>query len=254
MRPLRRAAAGILPRTSDAAAVSIWYVGPPAEGRTTMTDEADARTQPGTPSDTPTGRAPMSEEQIRKIVVGDVETSSGPIEPLNRKIVLHEDDPEWPRLYAREEARIRAILGDRVVSIEHTGSTSVPDLAAKPIIDITMTVADVTDEDAYVPDLAAAGYVLRIRETEPEWYDHRVCKGPDTNINLHTFSSGCPEVARMVGFRDWLRTHAADRKRYEATKRELAKHEWKFVQNYADAKSEVVDDIARRAGLPGPHP
>jgi GrpB-like predicted nucleotidyltransferase (UPF0157 family) len=57
----------------------------------------------------------------------------------------------------------------------------------------------------------------------------------------------------MVGFRDWLRTHDDDRDRYEATKRELAKQDWQFVQNYADAKSEIVDDIARRAGLPGPH-
>ena len=214
-----------------------------------MTEDAEAT------ADRPAlaGRPPMTEDQIPTIVVGGVETSSGPIEPLNRKIVLEESDPEWPRLYAREEARIRGILGERVVSIDHTGSTSVPGLAAKPIIDITMTVPDVTDEAAYVPDLEAAGYVLRIRETEPEWYDHRVFKGPDTNVNLHTFSAGCREVARMVGFRDWLRTHDDDRDRYESTKRELAKRDWQFVQNYADAKSEIVDDIARRAGLPGPH-
>jgi GrpB-like predicted nucleotidyltransferase (UPF0157 family) len=214
-----------------------------------MTDDAETTAQLSPAA----GRAPMTEDQIRKIVVGGVETSAGPIEPLNRKIVLDEYDPEWPRLYAREEARIRDVLGDRVVSIEHTGSTSVPGLAAKPIIDITMTVADVTDEAAYIPDLEAAGYILRIRETEPDWYDHLVFKGPDTNVNLHTFSAGCPEVDRMVGFRDRLRTHDDDRERYEATKRELAKQDWKFVQNYADAKSEVVDDIARRAGLPGPH-
>ena len=125
------------------------------------------------------------------------------------------------RLYAREEARIRAILGDRVAGIEHTGSTSVPGLAAKPIIDITMIVADVIDEPAYVPDLEAAGYVLRIREHEPDWYDHRVFKG-----RTRTSTSTCSRPAassseRMVGFRDWLRTHDDDRELYEATKREL---------------------------------
>src|SRR5437762_3013779 len=82
-----------------------------------------------------------------------------------------------------------------------------PGLAAKPIIDITMLVADVLDEDAYARDLEAAGYAIRIREGEPDWYDHRVLKGPDTNVNLHVFSDGCVEWQRMVGFRDWLRTH-----------------------------------------------
>jgi GrpB-like predicted nucleotidyltransferase (UPF0157 family) len=176
------------------------------------------------------------------------------LKPLTGPIALAEYDPEWPVLFAREEARIRSILGDRVVRLEHTGSTSVPRLAAKPIIDITMTVADVLDEPAYAPDLEAAGYRLVIREHEPEWFDHRVFKGPDTNVNLHVFSAGCRELDRMVGFRDWLRTHDDDRELYEATKRELIKRDWKFVQNYADAKGEVVERIAARAGIGGPHP
>ena len=129
-----------------------------------------------------------------------------------------------------------------------------PGLAAKPIIDITMIVADVTDEPAYVPDLEAAGYVLRIRENEPDWYDHRVFKGPDTNVNLHVFSAGCVELERMVGFRDWLRTHDDDRELYERTKRELVTRDWEYVQNYADAKTAVVEEIMARAGLPGGRP
>ncbi|MEA2519255.1 MAG: hypothetical protein QOF49_1335, partial [Chloroflexota bacterium] len=102
--------------------------------------------------------------------------------------------------------------------------------------------------------LEAAGYRLVIREHEPEWFDHRVFKGPDTNVNLHVFTGGCRELDRMVGFRDWLRSHADDRELYEATKRELIKRDWKFVQNYADAKGEVVERIAARAGIGGPHP
>jgi GrpB-like predicted nucleotidyltransferase (UPF0157 family) len=130
----------------------------------------------------------------------------------------------------------------------------VPGLAAKPIVDITLLVTDVTDEDAYAADLEAAGYVLRIRENEPDWYDHRVFKGPDTNVNLHVFSDGCVEWDRMVGFRDWLRTHDDDRALYERTKRDLVAREWQYVQNYADAKSTVVEAIMARAGLPGPRP
>ena len=175
------------------------------------------------------------------------------LKPLTGPITFVEYDPAWPALFEREAARIRSILGDRVIRLEHTGSTSVPGLAAKPTVDITMTVANVLDEPAWVPDLEAAGYRLVIREHEPEWYDHRVLKGPDTNINLHVFSDGCRELDRMVGFRDWLRTHDDDRALYEATKRDLIKRDWKFVQNYADAKGEVVEAIAARAGLPGPH-
>jgi len=188
-----------------------------------------------------------TKEQIEAYTVGEVA-------PLEGKIVLAEPDPSWPDLYAREEARIRASLGDRVLAIEHTGSTSVPGLAAKPIVDITMLVADVTDEAAWIPDLEAAGYVLRIRENEPDWYDHRVFKGPDTNVNLHVFSAGCVELERMVGFRDWLRTHDDDRQRYEDTKRDLVARDWEYVQNYADAKTAVVEEIIGRAGLPPRRP
>jgi GrpB-like predicted nucleotidyltransferase (UPF0157 family) len=191
-------------------------------------------------------REPRTEAEIQAITV-DI------LKPLTGPIPFVEYDPQWPALFTREEARIRGTLGDRVLRLEHTGSTSVPGLAAKPIIDMTMIVADVLDEPAWVPDLEAAGYRLVIREQEPEWYDHRVLKGPDTTVNLHVFSKGCRELDRMVGFRDWLRTNDDERRLYEATKRELLKREWKFVQNYADAKGDVVEAIAARAGLAGPH-
>lgn len=123
--------------------------------------------------------------------------------------------------------------------------TSVPRLAAKPLIDILLIVPNSADETAYVPALEAAGYVLRIRE--PDWHEHRLFKGPDTNINLHVFSPDSPEIERMLLFRDWLRSHPTDRQLYERAKRELASREWKYVQNYADAKTEVVEEIIARA-------
>jgi GrpB-like predicted nucleotidyltransferase (UPF0157 family) len=172
----------------------------------------------------------------------------GELTPHAAPITLVDYDPAWPALFEREDRRIRAALGDSVLRLEHTGSTSVPGLAAKPIIDMTLVVPNSGDEDSYLPALEAAGYVLRIRE--PDWWEHRVFKGPDTNVNLHVFSPGSPEIERMVGFRDWLRTHDDDRHLYERAKRELAVQEWKFVQNYADAKTAVVEDIVARAGLP----
>jgi GrpB-like predicted nucleotidyltransferase (UPF0157 family) len=189
----------------------------------------------------------MTDEEIRASTIGDLEPHSGPIRFV-------EYDPAWPALFERENARIRGVLGDRVLRLEHTGSTSVPGLAAKPVIDMTMLVADVNDEAAYARDLEAAGYVIRIREFEPAWYDHRMFTGPDTNVHLHVFSDGCRELERMVGFRDWLRAHPEDRELYEATKRDLIARDWKYVQNYADAKTAVVEEIVARAGLPGGHP
>lgn len=183
-------------------------------------------------------RRGLTDEEIEGTWVGTAPT-------LNGQIVLREYDPRWPRLYAREAERITRLLGGRVLRLEHVGSTSVPGLAAKPIIDILLVVADPADEPGYVPALAAAGYRLVIRE--PDWHEHRAFKGPDTDINLHVHGPGSPEITRMLLFRDWLRASGADRALYEATKRELAQRTWKYVQNYADAKSAVVDGIIARA-------
>jgi GrpB-like predicted nucleotidyltransferase (UPF0157 family) len=109
-----------------------------------------------------------SDEQLQSVTIGERKPHDAPV-------VLVEYDAGWPAMFEREAARIRAALGDKVVRLEHTGSTSIPGLAAKPIIDITLTVADSADEPAYGPALEAAGYVLRIRE--PDWLEHRLFKG-----------------------------------------------------------------------------
>ena len=160
-------------------------------------------------------------------------------------IVLVEYEEAWPTRFEREAKRIRAALGVRALEVEHAGSTSVPRLAAKPIIDIVLAVPDSSDEDDYVPALDAAGYTLRIRE--PDWYEHRVLKKADPSVNLHVFSASCEEIDRMLAFRDHRRTNEADRELYERTKRELAAREWAYMQDYADAKTEVVEEIIARA-------
>jgi GrpB-like predicted nucleotidyltransferase (UPF0157 family) len=180
----------------------------------------------------------LTDDEIRAATVGDLAEH-------NATILLAEYDPEWPALFEREATRIRTALGPKALQIEHVGSTSVPGLAAKPLIDIVLVVADSSDEDTYVPELESAGYTLRIRE--PDWYEHRLFKGPDTNVNVHTFTKGCEEIGRMLAFRDWLRTHDEDRDLYLGAKRELAAREWRHVQNYADAKSAVVQEINARA-------
>jgi GrpB-like predicted nucleotidyltransferase (UPF0157 family) len=180
-----------------------------------------------------------TEEQLRAVRVGGVLT------PLTGSVQIVNYDPEWPRLFEHEAQHVCAVLGDQALLIEHVGSTSVPGLAAKPLIDMLLVIPDSSDESAYVPAMENAGYVLRIRE--PDWYEHRLFKGPVTDINLHVFSQGCLEIDRMLLFRDWLRVNTSDRQLYEHTKRELASKHWKYMQNYADAKTVVVEEIIMRA-------
>jgi GrpB-like predicted nucleotidyltransferase (UPF0157 family) len=178
------------------------------------------------------------DEALGKVTIG------GP-EPLSGWIEICAYDPNWPGVFTREAERIRAVLGDRVVRLEHVGSTAVPGLPAKPVIDIVLEVPDSSDEPVCVPDLEAAGLLLRIRE--PDWFEHRLLKGPDTDVNLHVFSAGCVETDRMVLFRDWLRSNDADRDLYARVKGALACRDWKYVQEYADAKNAVITAIMARA-------
>jgi GrpB-like predicted nucleotidyltransferase (UPF0157 family) len=191
-------------------------------------------------SDKPADTAPglRSDGELRELFVGD-------LVPHDAPITLAEYDPGWPRLFAREARRIRAALGQTALRIEHVGSTSVPGLAAKPIIDILLVVPDSADEPSYLPSLESAGYRLRIRE--PGWLEHRLFKGPDTDINLHVFSAGTAEIDRMLRFRDWLRVTGADRDLYLRVKRDLAGRTWRHVQHYADAKTAVIQEIMDRA-------
>lgn len=163
------------------------------------------------------------------------------------RIELHEYDPSWPDRFEHERLRIVAALGPVAVEVHHVGSTSVPGLAAKPLIDIALAVPDSTDEAAYVPALEADGFTFVLREED--WFDHRLLQRQPRLVNLHVFTVGCTEIEAMTGFRDWLRAHPEDRQRYEDVKRALATREWGEVQDYADAKTDVVTDIKRRAGL-----
>ena len=164
-------------------------------------------------------------------------------------ITLVDYDVEWPAKFRTHAEIIARALGSTALRIEHIGSTSVPGLAAKPIIDILVVVPDSTDEQAYLPQLEAAGYVLRWRE--PDWHEHRMFKTPEMDVHIHVYSQGCVEIERNLIFRDRLRTNVDDRRRYEQTKRELAAKEWPDMNAYADAKGEMIESIiaaSRTAG------
>jgi GrpB-like predicted nucleotidyltransferase (UPF0157 family) len=164
---------------------------------------------------------PTSEDYLRAHAIGE-------LRPLSAPILVVPYDPAWPERFQHECQKIQTALGEQALRIEHVGSTSVPGLPAKPIIDILLVVADSANELKYASALERVGFRLHIRE--PGWHEHRLFKGPENDINLHVFSTRCPEVGRMLAFRDWLRTNEADRDLYAECKRTLAQQEWKYTR------------------------
>jgi GrpB-like predicted nucleotidyltransferase (UPF0157 family) len=158
-------------------------------------------------------------------------------------ITIADYDPAWPTRFTRERTRIADALDDGVaIRIEHIGSTAVPGLAAKPIVDILVTVADADDEAAFAAALVEAGYELRVREP-----GHRMFRTPQRDVHVHVWADVDPEVDRYLALRDRLRASARDRAAYEQLKRNLASRQWDDMNHYADAKSDIIAAVLARA-------
>jgi GrpB-like predicted nucleotidyltransferase (UPF0157 family) len=181
---------------------------------------------------------PTTEDEIRAVTIGEIEAG-------NASIRLDEYSPAWPQRFLEIDRELRDALGSEALQIEHVGSTSVPGLSAKPIIDVLLVVSKSSVEESYVPRLEGCGFSLRIRE--PDWYEHRLLKPTEADANIHVFSTGCREIIRLLTFRDWLRINESDRAMYQNTKKKLAARTWKYTQNYADAKTEIIEEILTRA-------
>jgi GrpB-like predicted nucleotidyltransferase (UPF0157 family) len=167
--------------------------------------------------------------------------------PQVEPVEVVEYDAAWPAAYARIAGVVQASLGDAAIAIEHVGSTSVPGLAAKPVIDVDLTVSDPADEEAYVPTLESAGFVLVVRE--PWWHEHRCLRLSDPRSNLHVFGPDCPEVVRHRMFRDWLALHHDDRELYQRAKLAAAKQTTErggLVTDYNRHKEPVLRAIYER--------
>ncbi len=134
--------------------------------------------------------------------------------PYEIQVVGYDDT--WPDRFAELADRVRRVLGDRVLELHHVGSTSVPGLPAKPVIDADLVVTDPADEASYVPDLVAAGFVHTVRE--PWWHEHRLLKWMEPRAHVHVFGPECPEVVRHLMFRDWLLAHPDERDTYAEAK------------------------------------
>jgi GrpB-like predicted nucleotidyltransferase (UPF0157 family) len=178
----------------------------------------------------------MTDKRVETGLIGGVE---------KREIKIFDYDTTWPKKFDAHARVITDALGSTALQIEHVGSTSVPGLAAKPIIDILIVVQDSADESTYLLQLEAAGYMLRVRE--PNWHEHRMFRTPEEDVHVHVYSAGCPEIDRVLTFRDRVRTNIADRHRYEQAKRALAARDWFDMNAYAEAKTEVIESIIAAA-------
>jgi len=174
----------------------------------------------------------MSNKKLELGVIGGAEKRA--IE------IVHYDD-SWPIKYAEHENKIREALGESIINIEHIGSTSVPHLSAKPIIDILLVVKDSSKEDEYINKMESAGYQLRVRE--PDFHEHRMFRTVDRDVHIHILSSGSTEIERYIVFRNRLRTNEFDRNSYEKLKLKLAKNQWGSMNEYAEAKTEIIEQI-----------
>lgn len=158
-----------------------------------------------------------------------------------REIMIVDYDPGWAERFEREREHLAGALGPRALTIEHVGSTAVPGLAAKPIVDLLVTVADPEDESLVAP-IEAAGYELRVREPA-----HRMFRTPERDVHVHLWAADDVEVDRLLRFRDRLRVSPQDRAAYAELKRELARRSWPDMNAYADAKGPMIESILSRA-------
>jgi GrpB-like predicted nucleotidyltransferase (UPF0157 family) len=174
---------------------------------------------------------------LREVLVG------GP-RPVTPVIVEYDDG--WPARFAEHRDRIVAVLGERARVVEHIGSTSVPGLAAKDVVDVLVGIDVPDDEAAYLTDLEDAGYEVRVRE--PGHRALRETVGP--RVTLHCYAPGDDEVTKYRLLRDHLRTHPEARREYEATKRALAGRKWPDMNHYAEAKGPTIRRLLLAAGWP----
>jgi GrpB-like predicted nucleotidyltransferase (UPF0157 family) len=190
---------------------------------------------------------PDLERWLDRAIIG--ERQPGPVR-------LVDYDPEWPARFARIRERLAGALGATARTIEHIGSTAVPGIEAKPIIDVLVTVDEVEDEARYLPAIVELGYELRVREDR-----HRMFRPASRDAHVHVCAEGGREQHDYLLLRDWLRHSAEDRGAYAGLKRKLAIEDWPDVNYYARAKSPLISEILARAradagaGTPaGPRP
>jgi GrpB-like predicted nucleotidyltransferase (UPF0157 family) len=173
--------------------------------------------------------------------------------PLDEPIVLVDYDPRWPALFERERARVATALTSLAPAIEHIGSTAVPGLCAKPIIDMLVIVEHLDAAARYIPALAPLGYryfphASDSTSTTRHAFGLRDADGrrPIPGYNVHIVQRDGPDHQRHIAFRDHLRAHPDDRQAYCALKRQLAAAHGADRDGYTNAKTAFVREVEAR--------
>ena len=162
------------------------------------------------------------------------------------KLVAH--NPAWGQEYKRQAAHLREILGDVIIQIEHIGSTALPDIVAKPQIDILVKVRNLEEVRNHVPDLESHGYTSRgdFTATGEEYFTVDAPDGARL-VSIHMMSKDNKEGDDMVILRDYLIANEADRRLYEQTKLTLKGTHPDSYNAYSKEKRTVIDEIKDRA-------
>lgn len=166
-----------------------------------------------------------------------------------RKIVIVPYDQRWPEMYLKEAAKIKAIFGRELISIHHIGSTSIPGMSAKPIIDIMPIVRDIESVDAFNPDMVELGYEIRGEYgiSGRRFFVKRGQAGRTHHV--HSYAPGNPEIARHLDFRDYLMAHQEQAQAYASLKLALAEAHPNDIEAYMAGKDQFITETIRKAQL-----
>ncbi len=163
-----------------------------------------------------------------------------------RKVEVVPHSPGWTEKFRAEAERLRAMLGEEVVAVHHIGSTAIPGISAKPIIDILLEVREVERLDDLGPEMAGLGYEARGEFGIPERRFFVKSAGSRRTHHIHAFATGNPELERHLAFRDFMISHPENARAYSRLKESLAK-EATDIEGYMEGKDAFIKEMERRA-------
>lgn len=162
-------------------------------------------------------------------------------------------NPEWPEEFRKEAARVTAAAGSNVITAHHIGSTAIPGIYAKPVLDLLLVVQSVDALDVRQPEMEALGYEARGEYGIPgRRFFRRDNAAGDRTHHIHAFEAGSPQIARHLAFRNYMIAHPETAQEYSDLKRELAAKYPNDIEAYMDGKDIFIQEIDRRAARQSP--
>lgn len=166
---------------------------------------------------------------------------------MGRKVILTPHDPSWREQYETEAARLTAVFQPILVSIHHIGSTAIPGIKAKPIIDMMIVVRKITAVNQLIEPMATLGYISKGENGIPGRHYFRRGSDDKHTHHLHVYPTNHPEIARHLNFRDYLRQHRAAATAYSLLKERLAEQYVTEPAIYTESKTAFIQNIDQKA-------